>query len=221
MKCTDVKMNVIFDLDGTLIDSAPTILKGLEKVVEVSGREPVVPLTASLIGPPLRDTISMLMGDNVDLDRLVLEFKKYYDNDAYKASHVYEGIDQMLQTLHQRGFSLFLATNKRFDPTMKIVQHFGWDKLFKSIYALDKFPDFHLGTKANMLSHLQNEHQINPDKSLYIGDRYEDYLAAKANLISTILVSWGYGDFEDKAEISKIKMVASSDELLKAILSFQ
>lgn len=212
-------MNIIFDLDGTLIDSAPTILKGLERVIEISGIIPLLPLTPSLIGPPLKETILQLIGHDsgISMESLVEEFKAYYDSEGYKSSQVYDGIHELLRELVVRNASLYIATNKRFEPTQKIIDYFGWTTHFKHIYSIDKYTEAPFANKAAMIAQLIQEQNIDIQSSLYIGDRIEDQEAASLNTLPTILVNWGYGDFTNVNLSSKVAM--SSHDLLSKIMS--
>ena len=116
---------VLFDLDGTLIDSSPSILSCFGRVLDEAGLQPLVPLSNSLIGPPLRQTLINLTGltDNGQLNQLIERFKVYYDSEGYKASKVYDGIETILDHLVQSGISLAIATNKRRVPTLKIIEY--------------------------------------------------------------------------------------------------
>jgi phosphoglycolate phosphatase len=119
-------------MDGTLIDSAHSILKSLEITIKKTGLSTVIPLTSHLIGPPLRETLKRLFGEqeNVDLDCLISVFKDFYDTEGFKGSLIYPGVHDLLNQLNQSDISLYLATNKRLIPTLKIIEYFGW----KSIY---------------------------------------------------------------------------------------
>ena len=128
---------VIFDLDGTLIDSAPSILAGLNVAFRKSGLLPVLPLSESLVGPPLRETLRKLIDDqvNADLDILVSDFKRYYDSEGFKKSLPYPGVQELLNQLTQLNVSIYLATNKRLEPTLTIIDYLGWELLFDDGYA--------------------------------------------------------------------------------------
>ena len=130
---------VIFDLDGTLVDSAPGILDAYASAFASCGLELVTPLTTQVIGPPLRETLVQLSGlaNTRTLDQLTDAFKAHYDNSGYLRTVPFAGIDAMLRALHAGGISMHVATNKRALPTHKIVEHVGWRDLFDSVCALD------------------------------------------------------------------------------------
>jgi phosphoglycolate phosphatase len=210
---------VIFDLDGTLIDSAPSILAGLNMVMKKSKLLPAIPLDSCLVGPPLKEILLKLVGDqaNVDIDILVSNFKEYYDSEGFKASIPYPGVDELLNQLTCNA-SLYLATNKRLEPTLKIIDYFGWASLFDNVYAIDKFKDTPFSNKASMIHVLIQAESIKKEHAIYIGDRIEDFEASKINGIDTILVTWGYGQFKDKTSINGFQCADSPKELYEMIM---
>lgn len=185
---------VIFDLDGTLIDSAPSILASFERALERAGMIPSIPLDESLIGPPLHQTLINLTGcsDEAVLDTLVSYFKESYDTEGYKATRVYDGIPELLSTLVSKGIALAIATNKRRIPTLRILEHLGWERYFKLVGTLDTPSPPHAG-KGVMLGSLLRELSVSAADSIYLGDKQEDGKAADANQMPFIAAGWGYG----------------------------
>lgn len=205
--------HIIFDLDGTLIDSAPSILSSLAMVLDEAGKACRVPLTSSLIGPPLQETLSILSGvHDPDLIRTYVEsFKRHYDGGGYKETRAYPGVAELLVALLSRGFSLHLATNKRYAPTLLILDYLGWSSFFQSVYALDLF-DPRLPDKSALLEALLNEHALLPGDAIYIGDKAEDGQAAEKNGLEFLGVAWGYGDFKGEC---RWEVLNSPESLLK------
>jgi phosphoglycolate phosphatase len=188
--------NIIFDLDGTLIDSAPSILAGFSFALESMGVEAQVPLEPTLIGPPLIETLSILSGltSKTSLDKMAFAFKEYYDSTGYLQSLPYEGVERVLKSLKEDGVSLHLATNKRLTPTLKILECMSWSNLFSSIYTLDMLGR-NFKTKGEMLTAQIQDIKINTKQTLYVGDRNEDRLAAQENNLGFVWANWGYDAF--------------------------
>lgn len=193
---------LIFDLDGTLIDSAPSILESYAHTFASRGIAPRIPLTSEVIGPPLMQTLTKLSGveDAEMLSDLAQRFKYHYDTEGYKQTLVYAGVEQFLKAQQAAGFELYIATNKRHVPTVKIIQHLGWADYFSGVFALDYYTPA-LANKGQMLSHILSDLNIAPKDALYIGDRYEDGIAAEQNGLPFALVSWGY--FNDEIAPAK------------------
>lgn len=157
-------MNVhsfIFDLDGTLIDSAPSILASMKVAFDEAGIQPARPLTHELIGPPLAQTLTSLLTEATfgALPGLIEGFKRHYDESGYRETRFYEGVPAMLSELRRMQLRLYVATNKRILPTRKIVEHFGWTSLFEELYALDYF----VPAVPNKTAMLQRLHQTLPE----------------------------------------------------------
>jgi phosphoglycolate phosphatase len=187
--------DIIFDLDGTLIDSAPSILECFKLVLESRKIEPICPLSPDLIGPPLSETLSRITGINEPnvLSKLAEDFKAHYDLGGYKKTVSFFGVSELLRQYSSSGFCLHIATNKRLMPTTLILSHLGWMQYFKSIYALDSAsPSF--VNKTAMLSALIAAEKINPISAIYIGDRAEDHESAVKNGLNFLGASWGYRD---------------------------
>jgi phosphoglycolate phosphatase len=186
--------NLIFDLDGTLIDSSSSIIESFRGAFEKVGKAPVGPLTADIIGPPLRETLSNLSGfsSSEELDRLATAFKAHYDTEGYKHTKVFPDVAEMLSELSRMQLSLYIATNKRIKPTRLILDHLGWTSYFTGIYALDSLT-FSKAQKSDLLKYIVNKYSINSESTLYVGDRREDGDAAAKNHLKFAFAAWGYG----------------------------
>ena len=185
---------IIFDLDGTLVDSAPGILAAYQIAFDQCGMQPTRALESSLIGPPLRDTMAMVAGYPGDavVDQLLTEFKKAYDDTGCLHTPAFEGVEAMMQALKMRGMRLFIATNKRAYPTHKIMSHLGWTHYFEGVYGPDSF-DPPKANKAALIAQIMQDHALSASSTLYIGDRDEDGQASQANHLAFLFASWGYG----------------------------
>lgn len=185
---------VIFDLDGTLIDSAQSILKSIEMAFEKVGVEPIKALSQELIGPPLKEIFNKLTSeeDKAKINQLIEIFKQSYDATGYKETQAYEAITEMLDELLNNEIRLYIATNKRLIPTLKIIDHLKWTSKFKEIYALDYFEP-PMPNKREMLQRLCKDIPQAATGAAYIGDRSEDADAAGKAEIPFFLATWGYG----------------------------
>jgi phosphoglycolate phosphatase len=189
---------VLMDLDGTLIDSSPSILAAFEMALRCVGVAPVVPLDSSLIGPPLRATLQRITGraDPALLDELALRFRESYDSTGYRQTRVYPGIADSLRALADGPCELFIVTNKRILPTGRIIDMLGWAQYVTGIYALDSTtPPF--ANKAELIRYLLQKHGINAADACLVGDTAADAEAALAAAVAFLGVRWGYGDFRD------------------------
>jgi phosphoglycolate phosphatase len=164
--------NIIFDFDGTLVDSAPAILVAFSRVFEQFDLEPAIPLDASLIGPPLDDILIKLSGSAEPevVGQLATAFKIVYDTTTCLETLAFDGVDAMLKKLKSAGLRLFVATNKRLLPTEKIISHIGWDKgIFEAIYALDSFRPVK-PNKSLLIAQLMNDFGLLTTDTVYVGN---------------------------------------------------
>ena len=182
--------HIIFDLDGTLIDSAPSIVESFIYAVASLGITPSKTITSEVVGP-----LRMLAGqdDSELLQQLAAKFKAHYDTEGYKKATVFPGVEALLNTLSQSGATLYIATNKRDLPTQKVMKHLNWGHYFKGVFSLDTYMP-PLAAKPLMVARILDDYQIDPAQAIYIGDRYEDGLAADHNHLDFVMVTWGYAD---------------------------
>lgn len=196
---------IIFDFDGTLIDSAPGILATYAAVLEEAGITPLVELDQSLIGPPLAPTMQRVIGlDNeASLPILVERFKQLYGDIGIAQTPAYPDAELTLGCLKNAGMQLYLATNKRAEPSLALLKKFGWGHFFSGVYCIDSHqPVF--ADKTAMLRQLLSENQLDPAQALYVGDTRGDYLSASACGIRFLAAQWGYEDWQaqpDSAEM--------------------
>ena len=214
-----VRRHVLFDLDGTLIDSAPAILASYREAFASAGRTPARSIDESIVGPPLTETLQMLAGSTEPalIAELAGHFKASYDTTGYKQTAAYAGVGEMLTQLAASGRRLAIATNKRLHPTRLILQHLGWDQHFEAVYALDMFEP-RLPDKAAMIARLLSDRDIARDDAVYVGDRAEDGESADANGLPFIAATWGYGSLEAGDMASHWQAAASPQALVGALL---
>lgn len=212
--------HILFDLDGTLIDSAPAILASYREAFSRCDVTPARTIDESIVGPPLVETLQLLTGshDPALIERLAEAFKASYDSEGYKQTAAYAGIGTMLQALRNAGLQLSIATNKRILPTRLILDHLGWLDHFEHLYALDLFEP-RLPHKAAMIARLLADKEIPKDASIYIGDRSEDGESADANGLPFIAATWGYGSIEAEAMAGHWRATATPAELGTILLA--
>lgn len=191
-----MKTHVLFDFDGTLVDSAPAILSCFEQVLQAHQLRACRAIDESLIGPPLRQTLASLTGQSEPglLDRLSASFKEIYDTQTCRTTPAYSGWEPVLHSLREGGFTLAIATNKRLIPTMNILDALGWREYFTEVLASDSHPSRY-SDKTGMIASLLTILGVQPEQAVYVGDTVPDGQAAGANNVDFWPVAWGYGTF--------------------------
>jgi len=208
--------SVIFDLDGTLVDSAVGILSSFAAAFESSGIAPRNALNSKIIGPPLRHTMCQLAGtdDRQLVDFLIGKFKSHYDSIGYLATIEYPGSGQLLSNSSKLEIPIFIATNKRIVPTERIIDMLGWRDYFKKIYSLDSFLPA-VNSKGQLILEILKQNKLNPKGTLYVGDRIEDSEAAIMAGVNFYHAKWGY---EQEAAV-KNYIGGSMEKLVNVMLN--
>ena len=187
---------LIFDLDGTLINSEKGIIESLYNSFLKSKLKILISKKEIIIGPPLDETIRICNSKltTKEVENIKANFKSLYDNELFTLLEVYENIELLLQILNKKNIPIFIGTNKRYIPTKKILNYLCWDNYFKEVYSIDRFEKAYTN-KAQMLENLLEIEMIPPEEALYIGDKYSDFIASDKNKISFIGADWGVSDF--------------------------
>jgi len=185
---------ILFDFDGTLIDSARSILAGFELALAREGLQPAVPLAPSLIGPPLPKTLATLAGtdDPAVITKLAKAYREAYDGGGYRETEVYPGVQSMLEALVDHRISLHIVTNKRIAPTRLILDHLGWTRWFRGIYALDALEPV-APNKTALVREVMQRESLTSSLTWMVGDSAEDRSAALGNDLRFFSATWGYG----------------------------
>jgi len=130
---------IIFDFDGTLVDSEITIYQCFQSITNFLAPERIDYAKNILIGPPLRDTVSEILGPHHQdkLNEFVELFIEMHDEQAIKNTQPYPGVIEILKKLRSKKILMAVATNKRYAPTLKLINYFGWKDYFTSIKCSD------------------------------------------------------------------------------------
>lgn len=192
---------ILFDFDGTLIDSAASVLASLDHALKRSNVTPVVPLDRALIGPPLRQTLATLAGrdDAALLDLLAQAFRDDYDTRGYTRTEVYAGVPEMLQGLQAQRIALHIVTNKRIAATRRILDHLGWRAWFAGVYALDALEPA-APNKPHLVAEVLRRENLSAASTWMVGDSAEDRRSAETNALRFFAATWGYGAAAGGAE---------------------
>lgn len=191
MKPTDFQA-LIFDMDGTIANTVPTVLDCLKKALVETGAEfDAKKLTSTLIGPPLEQMVETLCPAESSRKRVevVAAFRRFYDAAPEKGTGLFRQIVPLLQTSVRK----FIATNKPQKPALRLLDALEISPLFEAVLT----PDSGLN-KAQMIAKIVAENGLNPEKTLMIGDAVSDMTAAHAAGVKACAVVWGYEQDKDR-----------------------
>ena len=186
--------NILFDLDGTLIDSVGGIQFAIEGAIGSVLPDLKIPNFKLSIGPPIRELLEQGLTDVKPevLDEIVRRFREIYDQDGWKQSVSYEGVDSTLELLQQLQVKQWIVTNKPILPTRKIINHLNLSRFFRDVFSPDCYTP-HFPSKADMVVALIDQYGLNPDTTLLVGDSCDDALAASSSKIAFAAATYGYG----------------------------
>lgn len=209
--------NIIFDLDGTLVDSADDIIDCLKNAYAIMPANNISTIDKSYIGPPLKEMIQLVTpGLDQDLvNNIIKRFRHYYDQSNLEKTIFKDGVSRTLDFLHSLNKKMFLATNKPNAPTQKILKNLSINR-FCDIVTIDLNPAFPL-TKREMISYLLSKWGLDKPKTLMVGDTESDVFAARANGIASAILLDGYGD-KYSIEKSRPEYTINTIDALKEIM---
>lgn len=207
---------VIFDLDGTLTDSAQGIVSSFRHALgSVGAAVPEGDLASMIVGPPMHHTLQRLgLGDRTD--EAIAAYRADYVVRGWAMNRVFDGIPALLADLRAAGVRLAVATSKAEPTAQRILAHFGLAGCFEVIAGASV--DGTRARKVDVVAHALARLGSVPERTLMVGDRSHDVEGAAAHGIDTVVVGWGYGkgDFDepDAAPAAHVATVAELREVL-------
>jgi phosphoglycolate phosphatase len=211
---------VLLDLDGTLVDSLPGTLESFLATLRALGHEPDDGFDLKhLIGPPLEDTIRVLLQPYGDdrVDEAVAVFRQHYGVSGIFGSVPYPGIGQSLEEMKSGGLRLYLATSKRAMFANHILDHLEFATYFDGIYG--SVSSGELDHKPELLAYILAKNSLSPSDSLMVGDRRYDISGAHAVGMRGLGVLWGYGSRDELETAGADQLADSPADLARTVLT--
>lgn len=204
---------VIFDLDGTLTDSAQGIVASFRHALAAVGAEvPDGDLAGRIVGPPMIDTLRA-MGLGERAEEAMTAYRADYTSRGWSMNTMYDGIADLLADLRASGVRLAVATSKSEPAALRILDHFDIARHFEVIAGASV--DGSRAAKADVLAHALAQLAPHPEHVVMVGDRAHDVEGAAAHGIDTVVVEWGYGaaDFTGPDACTPAARVSSVHQL--------
>lgn len=212
---------IIFDLDGTLIDTLEDLADSVNEALERMGY-PVWPVEAYRfkVGRGFRNLMENSVPETVRedggvIDRMLSFFVEAYDRRYMNKSHPYEGVDELLDGLVGKGIFLAVNSNKRTDYTEKLI-----DKLFGRIPFVGVF-----GERAGVPKkpdpagalELCGRMGLEPGEVLYVGDSGTDMKTGRNAGMDTVGVGWGFRGFPELEENGAVYLAETVQDILSLV----
>ncbi len=207
---------VLFDLDGTLIDSAPGIYACFEYTFQQYGiRVPRSELQAFL-GPPLRDSFAKKLPKE-EVERAVELYRSHYSEVSGALTNPYEGVEAMLSQLRGAGYTICLATSKVRYAGQQILQELNLTRYFDYIGGASE--DESMDTKTAVMRHVLSQPCMAGKKAVMIGDRDNDMQGAADCGLPVVGVQYGYAKEGELEAFSPVYMTKSPKDLCSWLLA--
>ena len=211
-------MHLLFDLDGTLTDPFPGIIKSIQHAL-VALDHPAPPDNDLrwCIGPPLRQVFATLLDtrDTSLIESAVLKYRDRFGTVGLFENDLYPGIETALAELKRSDHTLGVATSKPAVFAVRIIEHFGLKPYFRSIDGSEM--DGTRADKTSLIAYILKRDAIAPADTIMIGDREYDMIGARQNGVAALGVLWGYGSRAELEAAGAFACITSPQELPTAL----
>ena len=216
-------MDILIDLDGTLLDPKPGIIGSVQYALRGLGLP--VPDTSDLlhaIGPPLRDTFPSLGVPPADVERALVLYRENYSGaggthpPAMFDAEPYPDIDTELAALRRADCRLIVTTSKPHVFAKPILREKGLAQHFAAIHGAEL--DGTRDDKAELIAYIIATERVDPANAVMIGDRKYDILGASQNGLRSIGVTWGYGSVAELREAGATALCVRPKGLHRLVL---
>jgi phosphoglycolate phosphatase len=187
---------ILFDLDGTLLHTAPDLVKAINQLRH-EYHLAALPFESaiSMVGKGAQNLVKRALADavtTVDLTMAYQQFSQHYHAINGDSTEEYAEVSNGLSALHRAGFKLAIVTNKPSEFTLPLLTQFGWKEYFGSIVCGDTLT--HKKPHPAPILHACSELDISVSEALMVGDSMNDVLAAQAANCQCVVFNYGYNE---------------------------
>lgn len=207
---------VLFDVDGTLIDSAPGIIHTMQETFAQMGTDISNVDLMRYLGPPLRKTFSEHYTSEAEIERAVSIYRASYQQKGCHECVLYPGVKTMLQTLQQAGVKLFTATSKPAAVAIPMLQELGIAAYFTEIGGASMGTE--RDTKTAVIKSILARPDLDQKRILMVGDRQDDMQGAANCNLPAAAVTYGYGSKSELEPFQPCFMAENCEQLTSYIL---
>ncbi len=214
-----MKQYILFDLDGTLTESAPGIINSLKYALERLGvTDYDRTILDKFIGPPLAVSFEKFFGFKGEkCNNAIKIYREYFSEKGLFENSVYAGVEDMLARLKSAGLKLAVATSKPEVFARRILEKFGLSGYFEVICGIPL--DNEKMTKAQVIDRAVAElNAADKQAVLMVGDRDYDVAGAHQNGIECMGVTYGYGSRSELESAGAEYIAASAEEAAELML---
>ena len=183
------RLAILFDLDGTLIDSITLLLNSMEAAYEGRALRPTQAEWTAGIGIPLRTQLAKWSSGDADIEQLIARYRDYQSLHLESLTTAYPGVLEVLQWIRSRGHAIALVTSKGLGMTDRSLQHVGLANAFDVIVTAES-TERHKPLPDPVWFALEKL-DVARDHALFIGDSTHDMHAGSAAGVRTAAATWG------------------------------
>jgi len=207
---------VIWDLDGTLIDSKADLVASVNAARGEMGLGPLTPeIVATYVGNGAPVLIRRALGPEApqaDVDRALDYFIRFYNEHCLDETRLYPGVAETLDAIHESGGRLAVLTNKPVRISNRIVDGLGLSNLFFRVYGGNSFAE--KKPHPSGILHLMSESGVSKERTLMVGDSHVDIETAKNAKCKSCGVTWGFQP-ESLKLVPPDYLVSSASEIIR------
>ncbi len=205
---------IVFDLDGTLVDSSDAIVECVNYALARKGLPPADPGTVKRgIGTPLEEIFSAFA--KTDLAELVRLYREQYRGVFLEKTHLLPRVKEALSSLRERGYRLAVATTKPRYFAEPILEHLGVRDFFDAVAGAEEVP--RLKPSPDLLQLALSRLGSRSDEALYVGDHPVDVAAANAAGLAVVCVATGFWSRGELERLNPAAVIRNLDELLSLL----
>jgi phosphoglycolate phosphatase len=210
--------SVIFDLDGTLLNTLPDLMNSVNYVLKKNGQpERTYDEIRRFVGNGIRKLMERATPDDISDELFEKEYKEFQDRyqlHCMDETVPYDGITELLRYLNKNNIKTAIVSNKNDAAVQKLYQHYFSDKIDTARGIIEG-----MKTKPNPDVGMSAMREIGADKetTLYIGDSDVDAATAKNLGLDCILVSWGFKDRDFLEQFDVLKIADTADDIIRII----
>lgn len=206
---------VLFDLDGTLLDTSEGIKHSVRYTLSKMGYNELPEDTIlKFVGPPIQNSLMTYCGVDVEeAQRGANVFREFYKSQALFEASLYDGIFDLLKELKSRGIRIGVATYKREDYALELLAKFKITTYCDVIHGAD---NNNVLTKADIVEKCISELGAQKEQTILVGDTDHDAKGAAEANVNFVAVSWGFGYDNNKKCIDYpcFQFIESPEQLL-------
>jgi phosphoglycolate phosphatase len=208
-----------FDLDGTLIDSEPGIVRGITHSLQQLGQtSPAPEQLREWIGPPLRDSFhAYFNGDTALVAQALALYRERYDSIGWTEHSVFDGIPELIASLHSAGHRMAVVTSKNERAARRIIEHVSFGRYFENVIGTSD--DGSRRFKADLIAEALRRLDLQSAQCVMVGDRRMDVEGANHHRMRSIGVLWGFGDEAELRRAGAGALAGSPQQLLPLLAS--